>query len=403
MSKYLERYAWQQELFPNYQPPENLSMVVVIPCFKEPDIIGALDALNMCKRPSNQVLIIVIVNESEKASKEIKSANQESLIQLDNYESNYSLLVSHQILADKKAGVGLARKIGMDEAVRIFRKVGNDGAIICFDADCRCDTNYLDEIELAYSDPHTQSGIIFYEHQLHRENHSAIIDYELYLRYYIDALRFTAFPYAHQTLGSCITVRTSMYEKVGGMNTRKAGEDFYFLNKTIPHGGFREINSTTIRPSDRVSDRVPFGTGKAINDILSSSDEYEVYHPNTFEDLRLFFAKLDSFWEENEWKIPMTVKTFLGDDWADQITEIKNQVSSPEAFNKRFFHWFDAFKILKFVHFCRDEFYQNVELEEALEWLRSKHYFLKGSKESYLVQLRYLDRNSSFDQRISAK
>lgn len=393
-SLYLERYAWPHELFPDYQPPHNLSLIVVIPCFKEPDLIGALEALNACDRPQGEVLIIVVVNEPEDASPEIKAANELTLKQLKNFRSAYPLLVSNQQLPAKKAGVGLARKIGMDEAVRIFRRAGNNGGIVCYDADCRCDTNYLDEIELAYSDPRTQSGIVFYEHQLHRENHEAIVDYELYLRYYIDALRFAGFPYAHQTLGSCITVRTSMYEKVGGMNTRKAGEDFYFLNKTIPHGGFVEVNSTTIRPSDRVSDRVPFGTGKAVNEIINSAEDYSIYHPNTFEDLRLFFSKVDTFWTEKNSKIPRTVATFLGDDWQDQINEVKSKVSSPEQFKKRFFHWFDAFKILKFVHFCRDDFYQNVELEEALDWLRQKHFFLKGSKQSYLVQLRYLDRET---------
>lgn len=393
-SLYLERYAWPHELFPYYQPPSNLSLIVVIPSFKEPDLIGALEGLNACDNPQGEVLIIVVVNESEDALKEETVANEHTLQQLEHYHSNYPLLVSHQKLPPKKAGVGLARKIGMDEAVRIFRRSGNNGGIVCYDADCRCDPNYLDKIELAYSNPATQSGIVFYEHQLHREHHEAILDYELYLRYYIDALRFAGFPYAHQTLGSCITVRTSMYEKVGGMNTRKAGEDFYFLNKTIPQGGFIEINSTTIRPSDRVSDRVPFGTGKAVNEILHSTEDYSVYHPNIFEDLKLFFGKLDTFWIEDNWKVPRTVATFLGDDWQEQINEVKSKVSSQEQFRKRFFHWFDAFKILKYVHFCRDEFYQNVELQEALDWLRQKHFFLKGSKQSYLVQMRYLDRET---------
>ena len=391
-SIYLERYAWQEELFPDIQPPEDLSLIVVIPCFKESDLIGALESLNECKPPHGQVLIIALVNESENASKEIKEANELTVNQLRDFKSKFPLLVSRQVLPHKKAGVGLARKIGMDEAVRIFRRIGNNGAIICYDADCRCDTNYLDEIERVYSNPQVQSGIVFYEHLLHRENHQAIVEYELYLRYYIDALRQTGFPYAHQTLGSCITVRASMYEKVGGMNTRKAGEDFYFLNKTIPQGGFEEINATTIRPSDRTSDRVPFGTGKAVNEILNAQEEYSVYHPNTFEDLKLFFGKVQSFWNEDEWKIPKTLTIFLGDDWKEQIEEIKSQVSSKEQFIKRFYHWFNAFKVLKFVHFCRDEFYQNVELEEALDWLRQKHFFLKGSKESYLVQLRYFDR-----------
>ncbi|NQZ75756.1 MAG: hypothetical protein HRT61_06530 [Ekhidna sp.] len=177
------------------------------------------------------------------------------------------------------------------------------------------------------------------------------------------------------------------------MNTRKAGEDFYFLNKTIPHSGFVEINTTTIRPSDRISDRVPFGTGKAVNDMIGADEAYSVYHPNTFEDLKFFFNKVEDFWEEQEINLPMSITTFLGDDWKDEIADLRSKVKSKEAFKKRFFHWFDAFKILKYVHHARDEFYQNVELEEALEWLRQKHFILKGSKESFLIQLRYLDRN----------
>ncbi len=393
-SLYLERYAWQEELFPDYQPSKNLSLIIVIPCFKEPNLIDTLESLNATDKPNGDVLILIIVNESDQASDQIRRANQLTIDQLKSHRSKYPLLVSHQKIAAKKAGVGLARKIGMDEAVRVFRKVGNDGAIVCYDADCRCDTNYLIEIEKAYSDHTINAGIVFYEHVLHRENHQEIVNYELYLRYYIDALREACFPYAHQTLGSCITVRASMYEKVGGMNTRKAGEDFYFLNKTIPHGGFIEINTTTVRPSDRISDRVPFGTGKAIYDMLQSNEEYSVYHPNTFEDLKLFFSKIQEFWHEQEWKIPKTLAVFLGDEWNEQIKDLKSQVSSREQFLKRFYHWFDAFKILKFVHFCRDEFYPNVELEEALDWLRQKHFFLKGSKESYLIQLRYLDRNT---------
>lgn len=391
-SIYLERYAWKEELFPNYQPSSNLGLIIVLPAFKEEFILHALNSLNQCQSPKQEVLILVIVNESDDASQDISSINKSCLTSLKRYNSKFQLLTSYQKLPSKKAGVGLARKIGMDEAVRLFHKCGNNGVIICYDADSICDDNYLVEIEKVYEDDTTKSGIVFYEHQLHRENHKEILNYELYLRYYIDALRHTGFPYAHQTLGSCISVRCSQYEKVGGMNTRKAGEDFYFLNKTIPLGGFVEINNTTVRPSDRISDRVPFGTGKAVNEIKHSED-YEVYHPNTFEDLKLFFSNLDSFWNEEEWKISKTMESFLGMDWKEEIRNLKEKVNSKDAFEKRFYHWFDAFQILKFVHFARDHFYQNVELQEALDWLRntySRH--LKGDLSGQLIQLRYFDR-----------
>lgn len=391
-SIYLDRYAWPNPVFPTFNPPSDLGMVVVLPAYKEPEIEVALNALNECIAPKMSVLILIIVNESEDESNEASTINRKCLDSIKKFNSKYPILSTLQILPHKKAGVGLARKIGMDEAVRILRKSNQDGVIVCYDADCRCDDNYLVEIEKAYENDDIHAGIVFYEHQLHRENHEAILNYELYLRYYIDALRFTGFPYAHQTLGSCITVRRSLYEKVGGMNTRKAGEDFYFLNKTIPHGGFIEINNTTVRPSDRVSDRVPFGTGKAINDLLTM-EEYDVYHPNSFEDLRLFFSRVDSFWQEDDSKIPKSVATYLGDDWKSEISKLKSQVSTKNAFIKRFFEWFDAFQILKYIHYARDHFYQNVTLEEALSWLKTHAHLFKGSLESQLIQLRYLDRN----------
>ena len=393
-SIYLERYAWKQELFPDFVPPKNLGMVIVIPAFKETSIELALDALNHCDEPEKEVLIVVVVNESKIASEEISEINQLCLDTIRSFDSKFHILSTYLKLPEKKAGVGLARKIGMDEAVRIFRKVDHDGPIVCYDADCRCDENYLTEIEQTYNNHKVNAGIVFYEHQLNRANHEAILSYELYLRYYIDALRFTTFPYAHQTLGSCITVRCSHYEKVGGMNTRKAGEDFYFLNKTIPLGGFVEINNTSVKPSDRVSDRVPFGTGKAVNDILQDEDVYYVYHPNTFEDLKLFFSRMDWYNESEEWNIPRSMKDFLGADWKEQILDLKSQVASKENFEKRFFHWFDAFKVLKFVHFCRDYYYQNVELKEALDWLRLQTHHLPGSLAAQLIQLRYHDRNN---------
>lgn len=392
-SIYLDRYAWKQQLFPDYEPPRDLGLILVLPAYKEEDIARALQAINGCTPPTKQVLIIIVVNEPKGASDEISQINLSCLNVIRSLHINFQLLTSYLKLPDKKAGVGLARKIGMDEAVRIFRKIDHDGIIVCYDADTRCEPNYLEELEHAYQDDTTKAGVVFYEHQLNLENHDAILNYELYLRYYIDALRYTGFPYAHQTLGSCITVRCSHYEKVGGMNTRKAGEDFYFLNKTIPHGGFVEINGTTLRPSDRVSDRVPFGTGKAVNDIIHDDEPYHVYHPNTFEDLKIFFDKLEWYQESAEWNVPKTIQAYLGIDWKDQIMDLKTKVASQENFEKRFFHWFDAFQILKYVHFCRDHYYQNVELTEALSWLRHYTHHLDGSLASQLVQLRYYDRN----------
>ena len=75
----------------------------------------------------------------------------------------------------------------------------------------------------------------------------------------------------------------------GGMNKRQAGEDFYFLHKIIPLGHFGEINTTRVIPSPRPSDRVPFGTGRAVRDYLATH-KFETYPLEAFRDLKQFFS-----------------------------------------------------------------------------------------------------------------
>lgn len=371
-SLYLERYAWKIPLFPDYHPSKDLTTIIVIPAFKEKNLVTALQAINSCDKPNGNVLILVLVNESEEASSEVSKINELCIESLSEYDSSFELIYSYQKLPSKKAGVGLARKMGMDEAVRIFKKVNKDGTIVCYDSDCLCEENYLVEIEKHFSEEESKAGIVFYEHQLDGSNQEQIIKYESYLRYYTCALRYAKFPYAYQTLGSCIVVRSSMYQSQGGMNTRQAGEDFYFLNKVIPHGGFVEINTTTAFPSDRVSDRVPFGTGKAVDQMIHSSSPYHVYNPQTFEDLRVIFSAIDILWENGKVEIPESLSSFLDSKFEYEVDKVRDQTSSLQAFRKRFSSWFDAFKILKFVHFARDNFYPNVGLDEALKWLDKK-------------------------------
>ncbi len=88
-----------------------------------------------------------------------------------------------------------------------------------------------------------------------------------------------------------MAVRAKTYAKVGGMNRRKAGEDFYFMHKIMPQGEFSEINQTCVFPSCRVSDRVPFGTGRAQTEWLREGKvELETYSPKVFEDLKMLFS-----------------------------------------------------------------------------------------------------------------
>ncbi len=349
--------------------------------------------------PDCDVEVILLVNNGENAPTEIVERNQktqEEALAFSKKESTeniqfYSLL--HADLPAKHAGVGLARKIGMDEAAYRLESVGrSDGVIICYDADSNCSPNYLQEIDRHFKQfPKTTACSIYYEHptsgdSFPEEVYTNIVDYELHLRYYVNALRWAGFPHAYQTIGSSMAVRCDAYQQQGGMNRKKAGEDFYFLHKFIPLGNFSELHSTMVIPSPRPSHRVPFGTGKAVQDMLDAKEElHKTYAVEIFCDLAVFLdriselsgiahhsakagqlEKMDTFLAD----LPSSVRDFLvAVSFTEKVMEIAGNTSTEKAFLNRFFQWFTAFLVLKFVHFARDEFYPNVEIGVAAKEL----------------------------------
>ena len=407
MSKntYLERYIW-----PKVELPDGFDsdpdMIVVIPCYNEPKINKALNALHSCVEPSAKVAILLVVNQPENSEKEIRLQNESSIRDSNEVSTKYEQRVIHLDLPKKHAGVGLARKIGMDEAVRCFEQQQKDGIIICFDADCTCRPDYLQSIWHAYNKHALNLGLVHYEHDLEGPNQEGIINYELYLRYYNNGLRVANYPFAVQTLGSCITVRSSVYQKQGGMNRRKAGEDFYFIHKCMPLGAVGEINDTCISPSDRVSDRVPFGTGHAINRYLEERDAtYPTYHYRTFEDLKHINTNLEYLQKFGTLTdLPESLEQFYSENsFKDSLQKIREQAGSLENFKQRYYAWWDGFRVLKFIHFCRDHYYQKIPLAEALNWLNDQLVGLdikNDHKRKQLEKLRRFDQQQSFYVRL---
>ncbi len=399
---YLQRYAWPS-IDLHKQITGSPEIIIVIPAHKEVSITHALQALNKCSLPIYEVAILIIVNESEIAENEVSSINQSCLDTIRSFQSQYQIVYSYQKLPVKKAGVGLARKIGMDEAVRHFESLKKDGIIVCYDADCQSEPNYLSEIKKYYQSSESKVGIVHYEHKLNGTNQVAITNYELHLRYYVNALRYANYPNALQTLGSCITVRSSAYQKQGGMNTRKAGEDFYFIHKMVPLGGIGEINSTTVYPSDRVSDRVPFGTGHAIDKYLSNPDTgYPTYSPRIFDDLRFINLQLDEWYANHSLQLnnsPESLKGFFKETgFVNDLEQLIDQSGSFENFVDRYYQWWDGLRVLKFVHYARDHFYPNIDLDKTLSWLLSilKLDHFEKSRGEILSQLRAFDKAQKF-------
>lgn len=414
MTPYLTARALYPPLI--HKPPSPLlGIVVVIPCYDEEYLLLSLMSLKKCARPACDVEVIVVINHSEKTTEAIKTINQKAHQQATEWaqQNRLSHLQFFILMMDdlpvKHAGVGLARKIGMDEACYRFHKAQNPRGIIgCFDADSRCEVNYLQEIESYFLEkPKAQACGIHFEHPLEGIDYSdeiydAITLYELHLRYYVNAQRWAGFSNAWQTIGSSMAVRCDAYQKQGGMNRRQAGEDFYFLHKFIPLGHFGEIKKTKVIPSPRPSDRVPFGTGKAVGEFLHSKGKYLTYNPLSFQDLAIFFKNVWSLiyeiqnTEEIFAQLPESVSTFLkANDFAEKLEEIKKHTSNQESFEKRMARWFDAFLLMKYIHFARDHYYPDVEVCTASKWLLSnilpQETHQDRSAKDLLISLRKID------------
>ncbi|MDF1785685.1 MAG: hypothetical protein P1U82_07420 [Verrucomicrobiales bacterium] len=408
MTRYLREHTLRGPLIDSV-PASGLRTVVVIPAKDEENLIESLEALVHCNQTHFPAEVIVVVNTSERDGEDCHKHNKEIAGQAKDWAATHSNshlrfhILTQFHLPKKHAGVGLARKIGMDEACLRLEAVGSPtGVIVCFDGDSLCDRNYLTEIEKHFDEhPKMQGASIYFEHPLEGEQFSselyeAIIGYELHLRVFVQAQRWAGFPFATQTIGSSMAVRSDAYQEQCGMNKRQAGEDFYFLHKFTPLGRVREINTTRVIPSPRPSHRVPFGTGKAVEKLLESNTGQTTYAPQSFQDLKGFFDQISAFYHSQTYRLPESVSSFLATrSFEERIAEIRSHVTSYAGFETRFFRYFNAFLIMKYLHHARDHFYPDADVTKAARWLlhNEGESIAKASPLELLLQYREADRS----------
>ncbi len=308
-------------------------------------------------------------------------------------------------LPEKDAGVGLARKTGMDAVLKMFPQ-NEKGIIICTDADCTFEKNYLTVTVHAFKDKNADAAVINFRHNLNDPaTAEAVICYEIFLRYYTAALKFAGSPFAFHTVGSAMACSKEAYINVEGMNKRKAAEDFYFLEKLAKKFPIEKINDTTVYPSSRSSWRVPFGTGQRVNRFISNKkDEYFLYHPECFVVLKkwneLFlnnnilsgidYIKAAEMIDKN--LAGFLILQHFEKDWQN----IQNNIKNKSGIMKQKIRWFDGFRTLKLIHHLRDNEFGTAPMFDALD----KLFLLSGTEirikrnislPDVSVQMRYLE------------
>ena len=404
VEKYLARNK-KYEPYIKVSPPKGLFNIVVIPAYNEPDILKTLQSLLECNEPEFPVEVIVVVNSKQGDSPEIIMRNELTYRDVSDFalKNNnvkikfYPLLFANLPL--KQAGAGLARKIGMDEALLRYKIVGQYNVITSLDADTIVEKNYLQEIESLFLKSDTELACVYYEHAICGNEYpgkiyNAIIKYELYLRYYYQALKYINFPFAYHTVGSAFVVNSLSYAKYGGMSPKQAGEDFYFIQKVARGGLVTEMNTTCVYPSSRVSDRVVFGTGPAIADI-SENNSYFVYDLQSIIDIGKFVKEISVLFgiTKNEYnlfvkKMPESVQKYLFvNNFFDKLNKINKNTNSIKSFKKAFFTIFDAFSLIKFLndsHFAGYYKKKSVETQASVLLKRISGKEIYGAKDLLL-------------------
>jgi hypothetical protein len=415
-SAYLETRALFPEIIKE-APDKQTGIIVVVPAYNEPGICKLLDSLAECTEPDCKVEVLIVVNAPADAAEESLVNNELTIKNTDSWKlQNINcffrlfVFIADKIL-EKGWGVGLARKTGMDEAVRRFNLLDNpDGVILSLDADCLVAKNYFVSIcEELFKKKERVACSIYFEHPLSGTDFGEnvfkyITLYELHLRYYFQGLSFSGFPYVFHTVGSAVAVKALPYVKAGGMNRKKAGEDFYFIQKLVPSGGYFNLNSTTVYPSPRASFRVPFGTGATISRLTDENcPTLLTYNFKAFKELRFFFGMVESLYNSNSEElsgcykfIPQGVRLFLEErEWAEKIMEIKNNTSGMPSFRKRFFGWFNMFRIVKYLNFTHLDFFEKEPVDlSALKLLEERGIIFKSViPVDLLLQYRLMENN----------
>jgi hypothetical protein len=192
-------------------------------------------------------------------------------------------------------GVGLARKLGADLALRARAdgRLASDW-IHTTDADALLPDDYFDRTEGVAE---AAAAVYPFEHRFDPDERLARAArlHEIALRYRVLGLAWAGSPYAYQSLGSCLAVRSAPYTDVGGFPRRDATEDFHLLNRLARTGAIARLPGKPIVVEGRVSDRVRVSTGREVARLSGKGAEtFRLLHPAVFAHLAAWLEVLNA-------------------------------------------------------------------------------------------------------------
>lgn len=221
--------------------------------------------------------------------------------------------------------------------------------------------DYLPALRRHFGAAAAGAAVLPYCHQRadNPQQAAAIERYELYLRHYQLGLQRAGSPYAYHSIGSALAMSPQAYVRAGGMNRRRAGEDFYLLQQLAKTSGVAQLRGTVVYPSARTSHRVPFGTGEKIARLQNGDSGAVRFFPlGGFQVLEEWLQLVSRHSDKDgEWLLerlaarePAAARFLQKSGFSAAWERLQRNHPQPQRRLHAFHGWFDALATLRLLH-----------------------------------------------------
>lgn len=389
MDKYFHSFAEPEvQLLEGFN--QHYHQVLCLPVFDEQsqflDNLKPALSSRLADKAQQKTLIIMVINQPQnsptcKNNQRLfelactqKTLWQKDHLRLSLWQENCHILWINRfeegLQIPIKQGVGLARKIAADIACFLQAK-GHIKSSYFFSSDA--DVVFPDDYFTANIDNTNSAAVLAFEHLACGDkgiDHATQI-YQASLHDYVDNLQRIGSPYAYHTIGSTLVINCEAYIKVRGFPKRSGAEDFYLLNKLNKIKPVLMLSSPTIGIQSRISHRVPFGTGPAVEKLLTQESAL-FFHPNSFATLATWLAFLNII----SGKEVLDIKNSINKQ-PDVIQSLSKEFKLLEAVEKiwqnhhqekarrqQLTNWFDAFQTLKMLNYLSNNYWPKLDFKK---------------------------------------
>ena len=348
-------------------PNRKFNQIIIVPSYGEskdlPKMLSSLEKNDQILL--DNTLVIIVVNNPRDANDLLKNDNKKTIHLLCSVKYSFSLGIVDATTSDLSlplqfAGVGMARKIGMDLALPFLKN--KRSLLLCTDADTTLDSNYLKTILNYFNKYNVNAAVVGFQHSISKNKHleHAIREYEKFLLSTAKKIKATGSPYGYVSMGSTMVCTAEAYMSIGGMPKNKATEDFYFLQELAKFCGVYTIPKILVYPSSRPISRVYLGTGFRMNQVKEGFDIKSLYYSKHAFLLLEEWIKIGT----NAWGITIVeilekidrknkeLKQFLLKEGLKKIwTNLQSSSPSKKHFVHQFHRWFDGLKTIRLLKY----------------------------------------------------